>query len=236
MTALRVDHDWDVRSAPAWSPHFNFSPGRRDRPLPAGWSRPEAMDDVDSSRQATCPNRSATHHRVASRRSSKQGLGLPVNGMTNLSSPSRFVRLVSFSDSRKRDVDSTFYSIFSWTGGCEWPVPAVSPKTGEESEHGNRCRRVGLFAGSLIQEDPVTRFAKQCGSFNWPLEKKKKKKQFFLQPLWNRGHLSPRILEGSRIHTEPAMTALQGREVARPKFRPGSPTQPNRNRQSSLVH
>ena len=64
--------------------------------------------------------------------------GFHVNGMTNLSSPSRFVRLVSFSDSRKRDVDSTFYSIFSWTGGCEWPVPAVSPKTGVESEHGNR--------------------------------------------------------------------------------------------------
>ncbi len=62
MTELRVDHDWNVHQCSIWSPHLNFSPGRRDRPLHAAWSRwsrPEAMDDVVP-QQATGSNSSAT--------------------------------------------------------------------------------------------------------------------------------------------------------------------------------
>ncbi len=84
----------------------------------------------------------------------------------------------------------------------------------------------------------MTRFAKQCGSFNWPLEKKKrrgkkKEEKCSLQPLWNPWPpVAARILERSRIHTELAMTVSQGEETRRGEdgsvghtFLPGNPTQ-----------
>ncbi len=74
-------------------------------------------------------------HLVGSRRSTGRRSGLHVNGMVNLSSPSRFVQLVLFSGFSQAYLVSTALLKHGRLGLSR---SGGQPQTGVESEHGNR--------------------------------------------------------------------------------------------------